>query len=95
MRLFKRPVNFQQFEDDGNDRRYWLWTNNQGWIYRDHVMLGLQPLDRHVDLSTPEPVTKTAGERVADVRRQTREKVRARLPKRNVFGYGKSKTRLI
>ena len=94
MRIFVRPINFQQFEDDGNDRRYWLWTNENGFIYRDHIMMGLQPLDRHVNLNTPEPVVKTAAERIDEVRRETKEKVRARLPKRNRFGYGKSRTAL-
>ena len=55
-------------------------------------MMGLQPLDRHVDLSTPEPVTKTAAERLAEIKAETRQKIRDRRPKRNMVGYGKSKT---
>ena len=75
MRLFKRPINFAAYDADGNDARFWLWTNEHGWIYADHVRHGLKPLDRHVDLSTPEPNTKTASERIEEIRRETRRSV--------------------
>lgn len=92
LRLFIRPINFQQFEDDGNPRRYWLWTNSEGWIFRDHVMMGLQPLSAEVNLTTPERVTKTAEERMAEERARTDLAIRRSLPKRNQFGRGKSIT---
>lgn len=38
LRLFLSPINFTAFEDDGNLRNYWLWTNDRGWIHRDYVM---------------------------------------------------------
>jgi len=75
MRLFKGPINFAAFEADGNDRRYWLWTNDNGWIYRDHVINGLQPLSAQVDLSTPPPNVKPAAERAAEARRDARRKI--------------------
>ena len=56
--------------------------------------MGLQPLDRHIDLTVPEPVTKTAAERLAEIKAQTRQKIRDRRSKRNVVGYGKSRTEL-
>lgn len=92
MRLFVRPIDFQRFENEGNPRLYWLWTNDNGWIFRDHVIEGLKPLDRHIDLSWPEPNTKTAKERVAEIKAETKAKIRERLPKRNMIGYGKSVT---
>jgi len=36
--LFFRPIAFQQYEDDGNLRRYWLWTNGKGWVSRSYIM---------------------------------------------------------
>ena len=93
--LFARPIDFTRFEADGNPRLYWLWTTEQGWIFRDHIMLGLQPLDRHIDLRWPEPNTKTAQERISEVRAKTKQQIRERTPKRNMVGYGKSKTALI
>ena len=77
MRLFINPINFKQFEDDGNDRRYWLWTNDNGWIYRDHVIEGLKPLSQSFEISSPEPTTEeTQKRRLAEVREDTNRKVR-------------------
>ena len=95
IRLFIRPINFRAYEDDGNPRRYWLWTNSEGWIYRDHVIAGLQPLDSVVHFTSPERNTEeTQLERLKQVRRDTNEQIRRIIPKKNQFGYGKSKTKL-
>jgi hypothetical protein len=94
IRLFRRPIHFAQWDADGNDARYWLWTNDQGWIFADHVRHGLKPLDRHVDLSLPEPNIKSAQERIEEVRQKTRRQIKSITPRRNQVGYGKSKTRL-
>lgn len=97
MRLFINPINFKQFEDDGNDRRYWLWTNDSGWIYRDYVMDPQAPAQtRTWEFTNPERNTEeTQRRRLADVRRETNEGVRRILPRQNQFGYGVSKTKLI
>jgi hypothetical protein len=80
MRLFIRPINFRQFEDDGNDRRYWLWTIDRGWIHRDFVMLpDEKPLSRNWNITTPEPNTKTAKERMAEIKCDTKAKIRERI----------------
>jgi hypothetical protein len=92
--LFVRAIDFHQYEADGNCRLYWLYTRENGWIFRDHIIEGLKPLDRHVDLTLPERNTKTAQERVAEIKAETKQKIRERLPKRNMVGYGKSVTRL-
>jgi hypothetical protein len=94
MRIFIRPIDFQSYEDDGNPRRYWLWTNSEGWIHRDHVIEGLQPLERVVHFTSPERNTKTTAERIAEVKANTKEKIKRITPNRNVFGYGKSRTRI-
>lgn len=94
IRLFIHPINFRAYEDEGNPRRYWLWTNQNGWIYRDHIIEGLQAQDRHYNITSPERVTKTAAQRAQEEIDKARALVKAHLPKRNTFGYGKSKTNL-
>lgn len=96
MRLFVRPIKFRQFEDDGNDRRYWLWTNDRGWVHRDFVMSPeAAPLSPQINLTTIERNVKTTDERIAEVRQETLEKIRNTMPQRNRFGYGQSRTKLI
>lgn len=94
MRIFIRPIDFCAYEADGNPRRYWLWTSSEGWIYRDHVIEGLQPLGRVVNLVSPAPNTKSTAERIAEVRADTQQKIKQIIPKRNQFGYGKSRTKV-
>ncbi len=55
MMLFLRPISFQSYEDDGHLRIYWLWTQANGWIYRDHVMAGLKAQEREVRIDEPSP----------------------------------------
>ena len=57
MRLFIHPINFQAYEDDGNPRRYWLWRNDVGWVYRDHVIEGLQAQSQVVSFISPNRAT--------------------------------------
>ena len=94
IRLFIRPINFRAFEDDGNERRYWLWTNDKGWIHRDQVIEGFQAQESRVQFSAVTPNTKSVRERISEVRKDTTKRIKEISPKLNRFGYGKSKTRL-
>jgi hypothetical protein len=90
MRLFTNPINFKQYEDDGNPRRYWLWRHDVGWVHRDHVMEGLKPQSRIVHFSSPEPNTKdSVKQRLAGIRADTDRKAREMRHKGNVFGVKK------
>jgi hypothetical protein len=92
--IFLRRIDFSGYEADGHSKEWWLFTIEKGWMHRSHVMLGEQPLDRR----TPELVTtkntKTAEERIAEVRADTNEKIKSITPKRNQVGYGRSVTHL-
>jgi len=93
MRLFFRPIDFAAYEADGNPRRYWLWTNDRGWIYRDFVMSpDAAPQTAAWEFTSPERNTKTAEERLDDVRRETDMKKQSITPRRNQVGYGRSRT---
>ena len=92
VRLFFHVVNFKRYESDGGIPNYWLWNGELGWLHRDHLINGLKPQSRILDLNPPAPNIKTAQERIADVKNQTRERIRQMTPRRNLFGYGKSKT---
>ena len=94
MRLFVKPINFQAYEDDGNTRRYWLFTKDNGWIHRDQVIEGLKPQESFVKFTNPEKNTKGVAERLAEVRQDVERKKRIISPKLNRFGYGRSKTKL-
>lgn len=52
--LFKRPINFDSYENDGNRRYYWLFTDDYGWIHRDQIMLGLMGQDADEKIETPD-----------------------------------------
>ena len=96
MRLFINPINFKQFEDDGNIRRYWLWTNDLGWKHRDYVMSpDAAPQARSWEFTSPERNTPASvNERLAQIKRDTAMKVKRDRYKGNVFGYGKSITKI-
>lgn len=68
IRLFQTPINFKRYESDGGIANYWLWTSDRGWIHRDHCILGSRPQTRAMDWTLPEPNTKTAEEKIAEMK---------------------------
>ncbi len=36
--LFKRPIDFELYEADGNIRHYWMYDAVKGWMHRDAIM---------------------------------------------------------
>jgi hypothetical protein len=64
--LFLRPIDFTQYEADGNIRIYWLWTEDFGFVHRDHIMEKLaQSQVREQKIVMPEPNRVTTPEAVA------------------------------
>lgn len=50
---------FQKYEDDGNVRHWWAFTNEAGWKHRDHFMVkSAKPQERY---SPPPKIEKDYG----------------------------------
>ena len=94
IKLFVREINFDAYEADGNSREWWFFNPEKGWMHRSQIMISETPLERKVAELVTEKNTKTAERRVAEVKAETKEKVKAITPKLNQVGYGKSVTRL-
>lgn len=94
IQLFVNPINFQAFEDDGHSREWWFFHPSNGWMHRSQVMIEERPIERRIPELVTEKNTKSAEQRVEEVKAETRDKMRAIMPKRNQVGFGKSITRL-
>ena len=58
--LFLRPIQFTQWEADGGIPNWWMFTQDLGWMHRDHVMNGHQALKRtHYNVKIAERNTKS------------------------------------
>lgn len=64
--IFLKPIAFTKYEDDGNLRDYYLWTDNYGWKHRDHLMVaGANPLEAEYYPDIPPPNDYTTPEEIA------------------------------
>jgi type II secretory pathway predicted ATPase ExeA len=67
------------FEADGNLRTYWLWTEENGWKHRDHIMEKSAIAQiREQKIKIPELNNKTTPEAVMAHTGKIRKTVRAR-----------------
>jgi len=83
VQLFLAPIDFWQWEADGLTAEWWLFNSSKGWMHRSHIMMGEQPLENKVPELVTERNTKTAEQRVAEVKSETREKMKQITPRRN------------
>jgi hypothetical protein len=90
--LFMHEINFAQYEADGNSLEWWTFNRDNGWMHRSQVMMREEAQERHIEIKTPPPNVKTVAEKIADVKKSVKEKIK--LPSGKLFGRGKSKTKI-
>lgn len=82
MLLFLRPINFKEWEDDGNIRSYYLFDRQYGWMHRDQIMVRQEAQVANPKIMTPEPNRRfTPGQiasRKGPLTKKEREKLLAR-----------------
>jgi hypothetical protein len=71
--LFSHPIDFHKWESDGNPTEWWLFNSQKGWMHRSHVMIVEQPLERWTTEIIPDLNTKTAEQRVDEIKTETRK----------------------